>query len=175
MAISALDNCGEVGRVSAHELSALLWRERELLETLIFKLEVEQLLLTAGKTRWLKRASSEIERTTDELRMVGLGRTVEVENVAAEWGADEGANLREILDRAPDGPWSGIFETHLRALTDLTTQIRALRDANEQFLRAASRSAQETLNNVGGAARTYDASGKSGATKSGSRLLDKDI
>ena len=36
--------------MGANELSALLWRERELLELLSFKLEEEQLLLTAGKS-----------------------------------------------------------------------------------------------------------------------------
>lgn len=161
--------------MSAHELSALLWRERELLETLVFKLEEEQLLLAAGKTRWLKRASTEIERTTEELRFVGLGRSVEVENVGEEWGTGTDATLRQLLDVAPSGPWPGIFETHLKALTELTNQIMSLRDANAQFLRAASRSAQETLDNVVGAPRTYDAHGKSGASPAQSRLLNKDM
>ena len=29
----------------------MLWRERELLEALLFKLEVEQLVLASGRTR----------------------------------------------------------------------------------------------------------------------------
>ena len=37
--------------MSANDLSNLLWRERELLELLVFKLEEEQLLLTAGKAK----------------------------------------------------------------------------------------------------------------------------
>ena len=37
--------------MAIHELSALLWRERELLDVLTFKLEEEQLLLTSGKSR----------------------------------------------------------------------------------------------------------------------------
>ena len=38
--------------MGAHELSAMLWHERELLELLVFKLEEEQLLLTAvGQVR----------------------------------------------------------------------------------------------------------------------------
>ena len=48
--------------MGAHELSALLWRERELLDVLQFTLEVEQLLLTAGNTRWLNGASAETPR-----------------------------------------------------------------------------------------------------------------
>ena len=35
------------------DLSLILWRERELLETLLYKLEMEQLVLASGSSRWL--------------------------------------------------------------------------------------------------------------------------
>ena len=35
------------------KLSPVLWRERELLETLQYRLEVEQLVMASGRTRWL--------------------------------------------------------------------------------------------------------------------------
>ena len=35
------------------KLSQILWRERELLDTLLFKLEEEQMVLASGRTRWL--------------------------------------------------------------------------------------------------------------------------
>ena len=35
------------------EVSNILWRQRQLLELLLFKLEEEQLVLTAGRTRWI--------------------------------------------------------------------------------------------------------------------------
>ena len=37
--------------MGANELSMQLWRERELLEMLLFKLDEQQLLLAAGRTR----------------------------------------------------------------------------------------------------------------------------
>ena len=43
------------------EVSNILWRERQLLELLLFKLEEEQLLLVNGRTRWLSHAAKEIE------------------------------------------------------------------------------------------------------------------
>ena len=52
--------------MGANELSALLWRERELLELLTFKLEEEQLLLTAGRTRWIEHATREVEQVLVE-------------------------------------------------------------------------------------------------------------
>src|SRR4051812_39244560 len=47
----------EVHDMALTEVSNVLWRERELLEMLLFKLEEEQLLLTAGRTRWLPHAT----------------------------------------------------------------------------------------------------------------------
>jgi len=44
-----------------NEVSNILWRERNLLELLAFKLDAERLLARAGRTRWLARADHEVE------------------------------------------------------------------------------------------------------------------
>jgi len=49
------------------EVSSILWRERQLLELLLFKLEEEQLLLAAGRTRWLPHATREVDRVLAQL------------------------------------------------------------------------------------------------------------
>ena len=41
--------------MSLSEVSNILWRERQLLELLVFKLEEEQFVLASGRTRWLAR------------------------------------------------------------------------------------------------------------------------
>ena len=158
--------------MGVNELSAVLWRERELLELLTFKLEEEQLLLTAGKSRWIEHATREVEQVLDRLRTAGLERTVEVAVVAEEWGTDSETPLRELVTHAPDGPWADIFTSHLRAMTELTTQIKQLRDENEQFLRAAARSTQETLANANGEAATYDATGNGRTSSTDSHFFD---
>lgn len=158
--------------MGAHELSAMLWRERELLELLVFKLEEEQLLLTAGKARWLQHATREVEQVLERVREAGLARTVEVAVLAAEWGSAENATLREVVEHAPAGPWGEIFGGHLRAMTDLATQIKELRDTNEQFLRSAARSMQETMANLAPEPGTYDARGLAGASPASARLFD---
>ncbi|WP_022883831.1 flagellar protein FlgN [Glaciibacter superstes] len=161
--------------MGANELSALLWRERELLDLLTFKLEEEQLLLTAGKTRWLQHATREVEQVMVLLREAGLGRTVEVAALATEWGTDQDATLRELVAHAPDGPWGEIFDAHLDAMTNLTAEIKNLRDVNERFLRAAARSTQETLAGVGGDSSTYDAKGVSDRSSQNARLFEKNL
>jgi hypothetical protein len=161
--------------MGANELSALLWRERELLELLVFKLEEEQLLLQGGKSRWLQHATREVEQVLNLVREAGLGRSVEVAAVAAEWGTAQDATLREIAANAPAGPWGEIFAAHLNAMGDLTTQIKELRDTNERFIRAAARSTQETLTTVNVASKTYDASGATGEPTTDARLFDRNL
>ena len=58
------------------EVSSTLWRQRELLELLLFKLEEEQVLLTSGRTRWLARATREVEVVLEEIRRAELLRAL---------------------------------------------------------------------------------------------------
>ena len=158
--------------MSANELSACLWRERELLDLLAFKLEEEQFLLTTGKSRWLQYATREVEQVMERLRAAGLARSVEAAVVGDEWGAPQDATLRELVDTAPDGPWADIFTAHLNALTEYTEQIRDLRDLNEQYLRAALRFIQEAQADGSTETGTYDSHGESGVTNLSAQIFD---
>lgn len=135
--------------MSVNDLSTLLWHERELLELLVFKLEEEQLLLTAGRSKWLHHATREVEAVLARLRTTGIERTVEASVVAVEWGLDEDATLRTLVEGAPDPVWQDVLQSHLGALSELTARIADVRDTNLTYLRAATRATQETLANVG--------------------------
>jgi hypothetical protein len=125
-------------RVGMHELSAVLWRERELLDVLLYKLDVERLLLATAQHRWLGRAAHEIEYVTTRLKEVGLTRAVESAEVAEELGLDADATLRALVDATTDEVWQDILSAHLTALVAATGDIASLRDANERMLRAAA-------------------------------------
>ena len=135
--------------MSANDLSTLLWRERELLELLVFKLEEEQLLLTAGRSKWLHHATREVEAVLARIRTAGIERTVEASSVAVEWGLGEDATLRQLVERRTERGLAGHPAPHLTALTALTAQIADVRDTNLTYLRAATRATQETLATVG--------------------------
>jgi flagellar biosynthesis/type III secretory pathway chaperone len=158
--------------VAIHELSALLWRERELLDLLTFKLEEEQLLLTAGKSRWLPHGTREVEQVLDRVSKAGLARAVEIAAVAEQWGVSADSSLAELAAAAPDPAWAEVLSAHLSALRQQTAAIKELRDANEQFLRAAVRSTQETLADLKPAAGTYDSHGRTGES-SAAHLVDR--
>ena len=155
------------------DVSTVLWRERELLELLLFKLEEEQLLLAAGKSKWLPFATREVEQVLGRLRTAGMERTVESAVLAAEWGLQDHATLRELVAAAPSPAWRDIFSSHLTALTGLTAQVAEIRDTNLTFLRAAARSTQESLANLNPDAGVYDGRGAPAMAAGGAHFFDR--
>jgi hypothetical protein len=147
--------------MGASELSALLWQERELLDLLEYRLEVQRALLTVGESRWAQRAADEIEATTAQLRRLNIARDIEVQAVADEWQFDAvNPSLRELIAVASaDGPWPEIFTAHLRAMLASVERIGARRAENGRMLREALRHTQETLAGTGDRAGTYTAAG----------------
>lgn len=157
--------------MSMEGLSALLWRERRLLELLLFKLDVEQLLLTHGRTRWLAHATDEVTTVLEEIRTTELGHAVESDAVATSLGLEPGATLAQLAAAAPT-PWDTVLAEHRDAFLDLTQQIGALADDNRRLLTAAHRSAQETLLAVDQTVQTYDAHGHAGPGAGTATLFD---
>src|SRR5699024_2155771 len=97
--------------MSMESLTALLWRERQLLELLLFKLDVEQLLLTNGRNQWLAHATDEVTTVLEEIRTTELGHAVESDAVAARLGLAPGATLAQLAAAAP-APWDTILDEH---------------------------------------------------------------
>lgn len=157
--------------MGANELSALIWHERELLGMLTFKLEEEQLLLTAGRTRWLQHATLEVEQVVRRLREAGLARAVESSRVALEWGLAEDATLSQLAAGAPAGPWGDLLRSHVDALKAQTRAVQQLRDENAAYLRAAARSTQETIAGLQPDTGLYDAAGHTAAAAPAGRHL----
>ena len=87
--------------MSLSEVSNILWRERQLLELLVFKLEEEQLVLASGRTRWLAHATREVETILGEIKRVELERAMTVAGAIGELGlSDAPTPARARGDRA---------------------------------------------------------------------------
>ena len=156
------------------DVSNILWRERQLLELLQFKLEVEQSLLAAGKTRWLGHATREIEMLIDEVKQVELVRSMEVGALCAELGITEAPTLRALCTMLPD-PWAGIFDEHRQAFLRATQEIVGLAESNRELLARGYQAAREALATMGAErVETYSPAGLSVARSAGgARLLDE--
>ena len=97
------------------ELSNLLWRERQLLDLLQFKLEEECLLLEGERDRWLAHAGREVELVLDEISRVEMARALELAAVAPEFGLGPQPTLGDLAAAAPP-PWNALFADHRAAL-----------------------------------------------------------
>ena len=154
------------------DLSSILWREREMLELLLFKLEEEQLVLAGGRTRWLAHATREVEVVLEQIRATEVIRAVEVEAIGQRLGLGSNPSLGELAD-AVDEPWRDLLRQHRRAFLTLTTEITGLAEANRDLLTAGQRAARETLLAVAGSVETYDPRGQTVAAAPRTRLVDE--
>lgn len=154
-------------------LSDVLWRERTLLELLLFKLEEEQMILSSGRSRWLGHATREVESVLDEIRTAELGRAAEADAVAGMLGLAPGSSLAELADHAP-APWDELLRAHRDAFASLTTEISMLADGNRELLAMSHRATQETLLSLQ-EVHTYDGSGHAAGAAPTAQLVDRSL
>lgn len=139
-------------------VSTLLWREREALQLLLFKLIEEQLVLRAGQTLLLVEANQEIEHAVEQLQCAEVMRAAEVDAIAQQLGTAELPSLAEFAETAPE-PWATIFSEHRDALKQLVAEVEQTTEINRALLVAGASSVRETLSSLTEAVGTYDARG----------------
>ena len=145
--------------MSLTDLSSVLWRSRELLELLLFKLEEEQLLLAAGRSRWLAHATREVEVVLDQIRQTEVARAAYSQDVAGGLGLLPDASLGQLAEAAP-APWSDLLHQHRKAFLTLTAEISGMAEMNRDLLTAGQRAARETMLAFAGSVETYSPQGK---------------
>jgi hypothetical protein len=154
------------------DLSSILWREREMLELLLFKLEEEQLILAAGRTRWLAHATREVELVLEQIRHAEVLRAVEVEAVAAELRLGSNPSLASLAETVPE-PWGSMLREHRKAFMTLAAEISALAEANRDLLTSGARAARETMLAFTGSIETYGRKGDTVSAAARPRLVDE--
>lgn len=153
------------------ELSSVLWRERELLEMLLFKLEEEQLILSAGRTRWLARAAREVDLVLEEIRRTEVLRAAEVEEVAGRLALDPDPSLSRLADSVEE-PWATLLREHRTAFLAMTAEITTIARANRDLLVSGQRAARESLLSLADGTATYTPEGATVTVGTRPRLLD---
>lgn len=124
------------------ELSEVLWRQREALELVVFKLEEQRLLLLDGQHRWLCHASREVEAVLDRLGEMELCRAVAAAAAGAELDVVDDPRLCALAEAAPP-PWPSVLGRHIEALRRLTRDIFALANCNRELLQSGLAAASE--------------------------------
>ena len=156
------------------KLSLILWRERELLDLLAYKLELEQLVLASGRTRWLAYSTREVEEVVLTLRETEVLRAVASDEAAADIGLRPAATLGELAEAAPE-PWATMLRDHRTALVTATREIAELSESNRGLITAGYRSARETLLSIGGNADGYSPDGSAVVEAPSRRLVDRSL
>jgi hypothetical protein len=149
--------------MSLSDVSNILWRERQLLELLLFKLEEEQMILASGRSRWLAHATREVETVLAEIKRLELERSVALEGASQELGLAEAPTLKR-LSQLVTGPWRRIFEDHRTALLELSHEIDTLAQTNRDLLGRGHQATREALRALGDTPPdTYSADGVAAA------------
>ncbi len=156
------------------DLSLILWRERELLDTLLYKLEIEQLVLASGKSRWLASAAREVETILDSIRETELLRAVAADEAAGRVGLASNPSLRALAD-AVDEPWRSILTDHREAFLGYTREVAEIAAANRELLTAGQQAAREMFLGLSEQPDGYAHDGRAVVEEPRHRLLDQSI
>lgn len=156
------------------KLSVILWRERELLDTLHYKLAVEQLVLAGGQSRWLMQAARDVEAVLATIRETEVLRAVAADEAAASIGMRSNPSLSALAD-AVDEPWSSILREHRDAFVAATHEITELADANRDLISAGYLSARDTLLSLGEEVAGYNPDGTALVGSAKHLLVDRSL
>jgi hypothetical protein len=157
------------------DVSNILWRERQLLELLVFKLEEEQLVLAAGRSRWLAYATREVENVLAEIKRIELERSVAVADAGRTLGLSGSPTLRELAGLT-ETPWDGIFAEHRRALLNLAQEIDVITKSNRELLQRGHQAAREAIAAMGEIdIDAYDANGTLPDRSLALRIVDEAV
>jgi hypothetical protein len=145
------------------QVAAILWREREQLEQLLFCLTTQQLILDAGALRWLTAADERVAVAADAVANCELERAVETNELARALGLSGDAHLEELV-ASVDEPWSSLLGEHREALRGLVSEITTTTAANRRLLRTGADIAQEALDHVRSVTPSFHADGTTTST-----------
>lgn len=156
------------------KLSLVLWRERELLEALQYRLEVEQLVMATGQTRWLTNAARDVETAVEELREMEILRAVAADEAAANAGLDPNPSLASLIDAA-DEPWRSILADHREAFAAMSDEIERIAATTRVLIAHGLRAAHETLLGAEEGGRLYTAAGSAVSDGARTAVVDRSL
>jgi hypothetical protein len=142
------------------QLSQTLWRQRARVEMLLYRLEVQQMVLASGRSRWIDQSARDVEDAIDDLRAEEILRAAHVAAVAPTLGVDADASLSMLAD-ATGEPWNQILRDHQATFLSLIGTIESVSRDNRDLL---SRGLRDTHDFV---ARVTEAPGLDGYAPDG--------
>jgi hypothetical protein len=156
------------------KLTWVLWRERELLEALLYRLELEELVMSTGRTRWLANTARDVDDAAAALRDVEVMRAVAADEAAEAAGLAPNSSLGELIASAAE-PWRSILTEHRDTFLALTDEIARVAQTNRSLIVAGLRATQDTLLGIDQGSATYTAAGSVARGDARSAVLDRSL
>lgn len=118
------------------ELENLLWRERGMLERMLYRLVAQAAVVSTGDWRWLQSSDEDVRDAIAPLQACEVARAAVSEELAGRYGLSGDVSLHALAGVAPD-PWSVILNDHRAAIRQLEKDIRDVAAQTSQAVRAA--------------------------------------
>ena len=134
---------------ATEDLSHQLWTLRELLEQLVFKLEVQMLLLSAGRARWIPFASAEVEAIIEAIAEVEIAREAATRRVTGQRSLPPTTSLSD-LGAHLGAPWGPVLQQHRLHLLSLQAEVEDLSRSNHDLARHGMARTREVIAALGG-------------------------
>jgi hypothetical protein len=137
-------NASTEDQASFAALAHTLWRQQRLLELLLCRVEVQQLVLAAGRASWIERAATDRDEAGEALGEEELVRSIQLADLGNRLGLGTQPSLAELAEASP-APWDEIFRDHHRTFLDLVTKVRQTSKANHELAQRSLRTMGELL------------------------------
>jgi hypothetical protein len=159
----------------AEDLSQQLWTLRELLEQLVYKLEVQGLLLAASRARWVPYVTAEIESIVEAIGEIEQARDRASARLARQVGRATSASLTELIDLVGP-PWGSLLAQHRLHLLSLQAEIEEIGRTNHEMARRGLMRSREIIASLGEpTVDVYDPRGLTTSLASTSLRLDRTV
>jgi hypothetical protein len=155
------------------ELSRVLWQQRDLIERLEYRLEVQQLIMVAHRTDRLATAVGEVEAAIEQIRLAEERRLQVVREVASALGLPPTATITQIR-AVVDPPWDYVLSDHHAAFLRLVASTEELTSRNRELAHHGLGDARTAVAHLGGATpRTYGKKGDRSSLSLPPTLVDQ--
>jgi hypothetical protein len=146
---------------------------RELLQHLVYKLEVQGLLMNTNRNRWVPFAVAEIDAVLAAVDEVETLRADASRRLTTQRGLPRDMRLTDLIDNIGE-PWGALLAQHRMHLLSLQAEIEEISRTNHELARRGLMRSREVIASLGeGGVDVYDPSGASVSLVSASQRLDR--
>ena len=156
------------------ELSRVLWQQRDLIERLEYRLEVQQLIMISGRSDRLPTAVGEVEAAIGEIRRIEDQRLRIVGDVARAHGLSPDATITQLRNVVAP-PWDTVLSDHHTSFLRLVASTEELAARSRELAQHGLAEARTAVAHMGGAAapRTYGKTGGQSTLSLPPTLVDR--